>query len=90
MIYSIKFKECVPFNRNEKSRWMKNSLQGRIRTVLIYNNVIWIEKRFDDVSDNYLRSITKILKRFCHNISERHNSIFEHIEKIQSTRQTSS
>ena len=69
---------------------MKNNLQDRVQAVRIYNNVIRIEKRSDDVSDNYLKDIIKIFKRLCYNISERHNSIFEHIERTQNTRQASS
>ena len=69
---------------------MKNSLQDRVRIVRIYNNIVQTEKCFGNVSDNYFKNIIKIFERLCHNISERYNSIFEHIEKIQITRSKSS
>ena len=55
----------------------------------LYNNVIRTEKRFDNVSDNHFRSIMKIFKKLCYSISERYNSIFEYVERIQVTRQKS-
>ena len=61
---------------------MKNNLQDRVRIVQIYDNVIRTEKRFDNVSGNHLRNIIRLFRKLCHNISERHNSIFEYVERI--------
>ena len=60
---------------------MENSLQDRVQIVRIYDNVIRTEKRFDNISNNHLRNITRLFKRFCHNIFKQYNSIFEHVER---------